>query len=340
MSKGHSFLVVRSTAALAVICGLALTSQSAFALTTVFSDQFNAGSTLNAAPTAPTPTSTSYEFGVGTTITGSASSMNTGDLSLNLGSTATVLGEIAAQFAASPITLANVGDFVDLQITWVATSNVFSGISGPSAQVDLGLYNSGGSAPQQGQVTFNSTTSPTGGAKGWEGYAGSVFGGANSKVYARPKQTSATSAQNQELLFNAASSSQAYNSPQGGQLTGASKAATVSEAAGSTNTSEFKITLTGVNSLAISNLLYAGAGTSGSVFFNEQGTTNGVTDLSFDALAFGYRSSVMAGNSASNSAVDIQSITVTTNVVPEPSSLALIGAGFVMMLSLVRRRRS
>ena len=176
-------------------------------------------------------------------------------------------------------------------------------------------------------MLYNSTTSPTGGAQNWQGYAGSVFQGANSKVYARPKQTSATSAQNQELLFNAASSSQAYNSPQGGQLTGASKASTVSETQGSTNTSEFRITLTGVNSLAVSNLLYAGAGTGGSLLFGEQGTTNGITDFSFDALAFGYRSVVGAGASPSNSEVDIQSITVATNVVPEPSTFVLAGAG-------------
>jgi hypothetical protein len=336
MSKRHSFLAVT----LVATCAFALSGQSVFAVTTVFNDTFNSGSTLNAAPAAPTSTSASYEFGAGVAVTGTTTSINPGDLSIDLGSTATILAEVAAQFASSPITLANVGDFVDLQVTWVATSNVFSGISGPSTQVDLGLYNSGGSLPQQGSTIFNSTSSPTGGAKSWEGYAGSVFGGANSKVYARPKQTSATSAQNQELLFNAASSSQAYNSPQGGQLTSASKAATVSEAAGSTNTSEFKITLTGVNSLAVSNLLYAGAGTGGSILFNEQGTTNNVTDFSFDALAFGYRSSVIAGNSASNSAVDIQSITVLTNTVPEPSTMMLVGAGFAMMLGLARRRRS
>jgi PEP-CTERM motif-containing protein len=336
MSKRHSFLAVT----LVATCAFALSSPTAFALTTVFSDTFNSGSTLNAAPTTPTSTSASYEFGVGATVTGTADSINPGDLSLDLGNTASILGEIEAQFAASPITLANVGDFIDLQVTWVATSNVFSGISGPNTQVDMGLYNSGSSAPQQGSMVFNSTSSPTGGAKSWEGYAGSIFQGANSKVYARPKQTSATSAQNQELLFNAASSSQAYNSPQGGQLTSASKASTISESAGSTNTSEFKITLTGVNSLAVSNLLYAGAGTGGSILFFEQGTTNNVTDFSFDALAFGYRSVVVAGNSASNSAVDVQSITVTTNTVPEPSTVMLVGAGFAMMLGLIRRRRS
>jgi hypothetical protein len=320
------------------ICALALSSRPVSAVT-VFSDQFNAGSTLNAAPTAPTASSTSYEFGVGSA-SGASSSINPGDLSLALGNTASVLGEIEAQFGASPVTLASIGDFIDLQITWVATSNVFSGISGPSTQVALGLYNSGGSAPQQGQTLFNSTTSPTGGAKSWEGYFGNAFGGSNSKTVARPKQNSATSAQNQELLFNNASGTQAFNSPQGGQLTSGSKASTIAETQGATNTSELRITLTGVNSLAVSNMLFAGAGTGGTLFFSENGTTNTASDFTFDGLAFGWRSSAIAGTGPSNTVIDVQSITVTTNVVPEPSAMLLVGAGLGLMLGLVRRRRS
>ena len=341
MSKSQSFLAfpctlhktTRFLGALAVTCSLALFSQSASAVT-VFSDTFNAGSTLNAAPTAPTATSTSYEFGAGNT-SGAFSSINPGDLSLALGNTTTVLGEIEARFGASPVTLATIGDFIDLQITWVATSNVFSGAATTATQVALGLYNSGGSNPQQGTVLYNSTTSPTGGAKSWEGYAGNAFQGSNSIVFARPQQTSATSAQNQELLFNAASGSQAYNSPQGGQLTGASKATTISETQGSTNTSEFRITLTGVSSLAVSNMMYNGAGTGGTIVFAENGTTNGVSDFTFDGLAFGYRFS----GTQSNSAIDVQSITITTNV-PEPSTFALAGAGLGIMLMMIRRRRS
>jgi hypothetical protein len=319
---------------MAAIFGLVLSSQSAFAVTTVFSDTFNAGSTLNAAPTAPTATSTSYESGVGAT-SGASSSINPGDLSLALGNTTSVLGEIEARFGASPVTLATVGDFIDLQVTWVATSNVFSGAATTATQVALGLYNSGSSNPQQGQILFNSTTSPTGGAQNWEGYAGNAIQGSNSKVIARPKQTSATSAQNQELLFNAASGSQAFNSPQGGQLSGASKATVISETQGSTNTSEFRITLTGATSLAVSNMMFSGAGTGGPIIFAENGTTNSATDFTFDGLAFGYRFS----GTQSNSAIDVQSITVTTNVVPEPSTVMLVGVGFAMLLGLVRRRR-
>src|ERR1017187_51007 len=146
MSNRYSFLAVTT-----VVCALALSSQSVLAQTTVFSDQFNAGSTLNAAPTAPTATATSYEYGVGAA-TGASSSLNPGDLTLALGNTSSTLGEIAARFGAASTALANIGDFIDLQVTWVATANVYSGSAGTGTQVALGLYNSGGSSPQIGRA--------------------------------------------------------------------------------------------------------------------------------------------------------------------------------------------
>ena len=91
-------------------------------------------------------------------------------------------------------------------------------------------------------------------------------------------------------FFGGTSGSQAFGNPAAFQLTSASKATTITESAGATNTSELRITLTGVNSLAVSNTLFSGAGTGGTIIFAENGTTNNtVTDLSFDGLAFGYR---------------------------------------------------
>ena len=331
MSKRYSFQAV--TLIVTATCALALSSRPAFAVT-VFSDQFNAGSTIDQAPGTPTATSTSYEFGAGNT-NNTAVSVNPGDLSIALGNTSSVDGEIAALFAASPVTLANIGDFIDLQVTWVATSNVFSGAATASTQVALGLYDSGGSAPQQGATLFNSANSPTGGAQNWAGYYGFAIQGSNSKIDTRPKQTGAT-ATNQELLFGGTSGSQAFGNPAGAQLTSASKATTIAESAGATNTSELRITLTGVNSLAVSNTLFSGAGTGGTIIFAENGTTNNtVTDLSFDGLAFGYRYS----GTQATSALDVQSITVLTSVVPEPSTVALVGVA-IAMIPMFRRRRS
>jgi PEP-CTERM motif-containing protein len=299
----------------------------------IFSDTFGSGSTLNAAPTAPTANSTSYEQGLGITVTGSSGSIASGDLSLVGGSTGSLVNEVGALFTATPLTLSGVGSEIDLQVVWVATSNILSGAS-TGSQIALGLYNSGGSAPQQGTTIFDSGTSPTGGAKGWEGYAASTLQAGTSKIYPRSVQNNATLATNQELLFNNVSSSQSYHDPAGGNLTGASKTSTNNLTAGATYTSELRITLTGATSLAVSNTLFSGAGTGGTVLWSENGTTNNATDVTFDGLAFGYRYS---GTSAA-SELDINSITVSTNI-PEPSTWMLVASGLALMIGLARNRR-
>ena len=87
--------------------------------------------------------------------------------------------------------------------------------------------------------------------------------------------------------------------------------------------------------MQISNVLYDGAGTGGSILYTLGGTTNGVIN-NFDALAFGWR---FAGGVKTNAMLDVQEVKVTETV-PEPSSIMLAAAGFGLMLSLIRRRRS
>jgi hypothetical protein len=227
----------------ALLAGVALLGSPVRADVTIFSDTFGSGSTLNAAPVAPTANSTSYEQGLGNTVTSSGGSINPGDLSLASGNTSSIVDEIAALFTATPLTLSGVGSEIDLQIVWVGTSNILGGTS-TGSQVTIGLYNSGGSAPQQGTTIFNSNTSPTGGAKGWEGYAASALQAGSSKIIVRPMQNNGTLATNQELLFDNASASQTYHDPAGSNLTGGSKTSAITLTAGSTNTSELRITLT------------------------------------------------------------------------------------------------
>jgi hypothetical protein len=317
-----------------VMCLCGLSAQRVSADVTLFNDTFGSGSTLNAAPSAPTANSTSYEQGLGVTVTGSSGSIASGDLSLRSGTTSSIVDEIGALFTTSPLTLSGIGSEIDLQIVWVGTSNILTGTSSGTSQVAIGLYNSGGSAPQQGTTIFSSTSSPTGGAKGWDGYGANVFQAATAKIYPRSPQNNGTLATNQELLFNNASSSQSYHDPSGGNLTGASKSSTNNLTAGATYTSELRITLTGAASLAVSNTLFSGAGTGGTVLWSENGTTNNATDLTFDGLAFGWRYS---GTSAA-SQLDINSIAVTTNI-PEPSTWMLVGSGLALMVGLARRRR-
>src|SRR5690242_18574813 len=87
----------------------------------IFSDNFS-GSTLNQAPTSPTATSTSYEFFSG--LSGASATIAPGALHLALPSTTSVLGEVQAAFSPTPISLANVGDYLNLTVTFVNTANV------------------------------------------------------------------------------------------------------------------------------------------------------------------------------------------------------------------------
>src|ERR1041385_1123180 len=129
---------------LAGICGVALfcAPMVSSAQNTVFDDTFNAGSTLNSAPSLPTANSTSYQAGSG--VAGSSSSIGSGDLHLGLPSSTSALAEFQAIFSGAPISLGTIGDYLDLSITFTGT-----GILNESAgsTLNIGLFNSGGVAP-------------------------------------------------------------------------------------------------------------------------------------------------------------------------------------------------
>jgi PEP-CTERM motif-containing protein len=316
-------------------CALVLTSRSASAQTTVFSDQFNNGSTVNAAPGTPTTNSTSYETGMGNT-TGASVSISSNDLDITSANTSSGFNEVAAQFTASPITLVNPGDFVDLTITFVATSNILSSAVGVNSTLAIGLYNSGGVAPLQGNSLYNNTggSSGTGGVQNWVGYNGRMLQNGTAQLYSRNAQTGSNS-RNQDLLFNNASSSLTYNSPVG-SIYGTKGSVGSVLVNGDTYTMDYRLTLTAAGTIAGTNTLYSGAGIGGTELFALGATTNGTLSTTFDGLAFGYR--VSAGG-ATQAALDLNSIVVTTNIVPEPSTVALVGAGFGLMMMAARRRR-
>jgi hypothetical protein len=314
-------------------CALALSSQPVSAQTTVFSDQFTAGSTVNTAPAAPTATSTSYETAMGN-ITGGSASVNPNDLNITSANTSSGFNELQAQFTASPLTLVNPGDYVDLTITFVATSNILSSAVGVNSSLDIGLYNSGGVAPLQGNTLLNGSATPTGGAQNWVGYNGRMLQNGTAQLYSRTAQTS-TFSRNQDLLFNNASTSLTYNTPQSLAIYGTKSSVGAVLVNGSTYTMDYRLTLTASGTIVGTNALYAGTGTGGTQLFGLGGTTNGTLSTTFDGLAFGFR--VSAG-SATQAALDVNSIIVTTDV-PEPSTVALVGGGFGLMMMLIRRRR-
>ena len=231
--------------------------------------------------------------------------------------------EAQALFTTSPVALQNVGDFIDFQLVFNDTSNL---LAGTSAQLYMGLYNSGGVAP----LTDNSdTVTNTGGVQNWLGYVGmTATNNGASQIFTRPAQTSGNE---QDLLGNGNSSSFAYKNPQGVIVNGATATSSAALTKGSTYTNDLRIWISAAGVLSITNTLSSG----GSVLSQTFGTAGGATNLTstFDGLAFGWYS-----NGADvPSAMDVDSVTITTSI-PEPSALALLATGLALMIGLVRRR--
>lgn len=284
-----------------------------------FSDDFTTGSTLNQTPAAPSINSASYQTAIGITNANSTPSLSPGELTVVFPNTSSVLGETFARFSTTPIALTLVGDYIDIKVVFVNTSNVLSGLSGAGSTLNIGLYNSGGVDPNQGQFQLNTAPSQpnfSGGTEDWLGYFGRIFLSGNSSILTRPAQTpNGTTSQNQDLLFSNASGSQAFNNPAGAGLGNTvstnylAGTNNITFAAGTTNTVYLKITLTAASTVTISNALFAGAGTGGGLIFAQEKTASGANFLTsgFDGLAVGWR---MSGT-AQGSAMGIRAIEVT-----------------------------
>lgn len=289
----------------------------------VFSDTFGSGSTINSG-NAPTANSTSYDTAssAGKPYTDSVAA---GDLNLSLEKTSAAGIEAQALFTTTPVALQSVGTYIDFQLVFNDTSNL---LPGTSAQLYMGLFNSGGVAPLTDHS--DSTSFTGGGVQNWLGYTGMVAtNGGKSEIYTRPAQTSGNE---QDLLGNGNSSGFAYKNPQGVILNGASVTSSAALTKGITDTNDLRIWISASGVLTITNTLSNGRGILSQAF----GTAGGATNLTstFDGLAFGWYS-----NGADvPSAIDVDSITITTNI-PEPSTLALLAAGLDLTIGLVRRPR-
>lgn len=314
---------------------LALTSE---AQVTVFNDTFNNGSTVQSAtPIDPTANSTTYQYFQqgGTPATPTIAS---GDLHLAGRTTSSSISEVQALFTSTPVTLSSVGDWIDLTVVFTDTQNIFP--AGSASTLNIGLYNSGGSKPVQG-VRLDSTGSGTGGAVGWNGYIARIggTGGAASAVFTRTPQGAGITNpnQSQDVLFNGASGSSTYNNPAGTTVGTTTPQFSAGLTASSVYTLDYRITLSDVNTLTISNALYSGNSVAGAALYNEIATALGATFItnSFDAFGLGWR---FNSTSAANS-IDVSSIMVTaqTSPVPEPSTIALAGLGLLGLAVRFRR---
>ena len=216
-------------------------------------------------------------------------------LALNSGSSAANY-QAATVFAASPLSLSQVGSVLRVTATLTTSNNINLGV---------GLFNSGGSLPH---TIHHSGTSATliggtdgidGGVRRWTGYRALLAHGstAASVVTRLPQTTSEGSITNrtQDLVIPG-SSTASYGQPAGvpvGTLT--NSATSVSPVNDTVYTLVYQIARSAADQFTISYRLHEGAGTAGATLFSASGVTTDALALpsavtsSFDSLAIGAR---------------------------------------------------
>jgi polygalacturonase len=292
----------------------------------IFTDTFSASTLNSASPAAPTPVATAYEI-LSSKPWSPSPSISTGHLKFGIGTTTSGLIEAQALFTNSAIDLnppipedgGNPGSVIGNSISLIVTFTDTSGLLTEPGSLGFGLYDSGGgNFPVPGGLNgtlSNASGSPnaTGNAQTWVGFVGQLsYTGMNSQIITRPAQTS-TANNNQEAVTTGSSSS--YTGPV--TIGTGSAAPSLTLAAGSTYTEVLTITVASLDSLAITNFLYAGASTNGTPLSQFGGIATNSTYLTsaFDALAIGWR----AQANTNASAIDISQITINASVNVPPS---------------------
>lgn len=272
---------------------------AAFAQQTVFYDTF-ANSTLNQTnivggiPGGTASDVTPYSatsYTIGSAKNALATSITPGQLRLQTGATSSGNSEAQAVFTKYPVSLASAGDYMELTYAFTARYPILQASSAASTALFVGLFNSGGVAPQASNTAAilqnggytSANTAASGGVKQWVGYHAQQYNFTSGwRIYARPAQT-ADQNLNQVLLYNypLALANGGFINPPSPDLI-----------PGSSYTVQLRITLSAAGQLTVSNALYTGADTSGTQFTNTSWVVTGANVLStnFDAFAIGYRS--------------------------------------------------
>lgn len=302
----------------ALLAALApLTSQ---AQTTFFSDNFNAGSTIDnttPSPFPPTTHSTAYQQ-LSDKPWNITPSISPNDLSFGMAATGGGIDEIQAMFASDPVVLSAVGsDYIQLTIVFTNTSGGLL-VSG-AGYLGIGLYNTegsgnypvpGGLPDAMGSTGTNDNLDASGFAQNWQGYMAEVaYQGANQGDYilTRPQESTVTVNDDQDLVTYK-SSGNSYPNPAIVGSEGPADSSLVLTADG-TYTEVFTISLNGSASLAISNAIYSGPTATGTPLALYGGVATNATYLTsgFNAFAFGWYQKT--GGQTND--VDISSVTVS-----------------------------
>lgn len=303
-------MISRSIAVAGLFALLAIPNNAPAAL--IFSDNFSSSTLASSSPAAPNATSTAYQL-FSSKSWSPTPSIAANNLKFGIASTSSGHIEAQALFAATPVTLANIGDYLELNVTFTNSAGLFT----LSGQVGFGLYNSGGTGPLaagMNSTAISGTTGVTGGAQNWQGYVARLaFSGGTHRLATRPAQT-ITTGNNQDLVTEG-SGSHSYLG--GVNLT--STASTLSLSAGSTLTTTLRFTLTAANTLQLESKLYSGADTNGTLLLSQSGTASGANFLtsSFDALAIGWRTTA---TNADGTIMNIRSIAVESSVNTSPGN--------------------
>ena len=180
-------MIKRSIALLGMTAALTA-SVDAFAAI-VFSDNFSVSTLNSLTPTAPTTNSTAYHL-FSSKSWSPAPTIAANDLKFGIGATTSGHIEVQAVFAATPVSLVTVGDYLELTVTFTNTTGLFT----TNGHVGFGVYNSGGNPPIAGgmqSTAVNTTSNLVGGALGWKGYVGRIaFNGGSHRIATRPAQSS------------------------------------------------------------------------------------------------------------------------------------------------------
>jgi hypothetical protein len=276
--------------------------------TNVFTDTFSASTVDATTQTGPTGASTCYEV-LSSKSWSPTPTIAAGHLKFGIAATGSGCIEVQALFTNSPILLTNTGDSISLLVTFTNTSGLLT----QAGAMGFGLYASSGNYPVPGGLNGTATgaysTNATGNAQTWSGYVGQLaFTGSSSQIMTRSPQTGTTN--NNQDVVTSGSGSSSYGHPAATTVGSASSTPSLTLTAGSPYTEILTITLSATSTLAITNSLYSGTSTNGTLLSQFGGTASGSTYLTngFDALAVGWR----AQASTSATAIDLNQIAINT----------------------------